>query len=154
MPFEPLETDEVVAGGVKVKSMDDMMLFGCTGFVMASVLSYLLAVWPHIVFPAIDRLDTLLLCLLLGAVPTAILGIFASLRYGLAGACGYVGGSMAMAVFLFLRFEAAFIGAATKQVREPDYPPAMKYAVPLAWILLSVAVSYGFVRLHNRKQGD
>src|SRR4051794_13321407 len=117
MPFEPLQTDEKIAGGAKTKSMDDLMLFGCTGFVIASIFGYLLGIWPHLLMPGIDRSATLATCLAVGFVPAAALGVFASLRYGLPGACGFIGGALATGVFLYLRIESMFIGYQSKQVR-------------------------------------
>jgi hypothetical protein len=149
MGFEPLETDERIAGGAKPKSMDDMMLFGCTGFVLASIFSYFLGVWPHFVMQDIAQATVLGANLALGFLPSAILGGFASVRYGLPGACGYVSGSMAIAVFLFLRLEAIFLGAETKQTHAPEYGRFVLYLLPVTWVLVATVIGVGLLRLHR-----
>lgn len=155
MPIEPLQTDERIAGGApRPKSMDDLMLFGCTGFVLASITSYLLAVWPHFLFPGIDRAGTLAICLGVGFVPSAMVGSFASLRYGLPGACGYVGGALATAVFIYLRMEASFIGYQARQTQEPDYPEALIYLVPIGWIVASAFIAVFLASIHHRRSED
>jgi hypothetical protein len=155
MPIEPLQTDEKIIGGApRPKSMDDLMLFGCTGFVLASITSYLLSVWPHFLMPAIDQLPTLLSCLAIGFVPSALVGGFASRRYGLPGACGYIGGALATGVFLYLRMEATFIGYEAKQTPQPEYPEALMYLVPLAWILASGFIGVLLAAVHHRRSEE
>jgi hypothetical protein len=149
MAFEPLQTDERIVGGAKPKSMDDLMIFGCTGFVLGSVLTYLLGVWPHLVFHEIQLLSALGLNLALALVPTAVFGAFVTVRYGLPGACGYVGGSMTTAVFLYLRLEALFLGAETKQIRDPEYGRELLYLVPIAWVVVAAGLAVGLLRLRR-----
>jgi hypothetical protein len=140
MPLDPLETDEKIANPVKrVRDMDDQMLFGCSGFLVASLGGYGLMVWPFFAFQDTDRLKTMVTALSIGLVPTFILSAVVSRRFGLAGTCGAVGGAIASAMFLYLRVQQAFLAHLARQAPEPQYPASMAVVVPLA-VLLAVAL--------------
>lgn len=139
MPIEPLRTDEQVPNAKrKARDMDALMLAGCTGFVGTSFVAYALVVWPFFLFQDSERLRSLGICAGLGMIPSLIVGAIATRRMGLSGACGFVGGSMATAIFLFLRLQGVFIGARARQAPEADYPSQFVYLVPLGWILLAL----------------
>lgn len=139
MPFEPLRTDEPLKGAPPPqRDMDTHMLFGCSGFIFVSVATYGLAVWPHFFFPDVYRLASLLTCSALGMVPAWMLGAVATRKMGLAGACGFVGGAMAAAVFFRLRLEQIQIAAKVDTLARADYPLGMVWVVPAAWMLVSL----------------
>lgn len=142
MPFEPLRTDEKLSRKQKpAKDMDSLMLAGCTGFVGASILSYGLAVWPFMAFQETQRATTIAWGALLGLLPAAILGVFAARKFNLPGACGFVGGSMAMSVFLYLRLQQVMAGNASTDLPHPDYPESWGWMIPLGWLLLSIVLA-------------
>jgi hypothetical protein len=146
MAFEPLQTDEKLTAKTKpAKDMDDAMLAGCTGFVVTSLLSYALVVWPFFVFTESERGQVLALCAALGMIPSVILGIVAARKFGLAGGFGYLGGAMAVAVFLYLRIQQSFLAAMAKQAPAPDYPDVLNLLVPTGWIIQALIVLVVFV---------
>jgi hypothetical protein len=139
MPFEPLKTDEKLSRKQKpAKDMDSLMLAGCTGFVGTSILSYGLAVWPFMVLQETQRAVTLGWGALLGLLPAAILGVVAARKFNLPGACGFVGGSMAMSVFLYLRLQQVMLAKGSTDLPHPDFPDSWGWAIPLGWLVLSV----------------
>jgi len=142
MPFEPLRTDEKLPTKQKPpKDMDSVMLTGCTGFVFASLLTYFLGVWPFLAFQDTHLAAIMGLCALLGLVPATVLGIVAARKFELPGACGYVGGAMALSVFLYLRLQQVMLGKSSTDLPRPDYPESWVWAVPLGWLIFSVLVA-------------
>lgn len=145
MPFEPLQTDEKLDQPAKrAQDMDAAMLAGCTGFVGASLLTYVLAVWPWFVFDTTHRIATLGLCGLVGGGPAVVVGIVAVRRYGLAGACGFVGGGLATAIFMFLRLEQVVALRGDRRMPQPEFPDMWRWLVPVAYlavVLLVVSVA-------------
>jgi len=142
MAFEPLKTDEKIEGPIqKQPDMDSAMLFGCTGFVFTSIAGYLLSVWPFLVLPDTEKISKLAIAVGVGLIPAAVLGVFATRKFALAGACGFVGGSLSTGIFLYLRLEQVFISATARQAPAPDYPQVMMYVVPLGWILASAILA-------------
>jgi hypothetical protein len=144
MPIEPLKTDEKLPQRSKPASdMDSLMIAGCTGFVGTSIVSYLLTVWPFFVFQTTHRLTTIGLCALFGFIPSAILGLVATRKFNLPGACGFVGGSMATCVFLYLRLQQVMLGKGSSDLPQPDFPSSFVWMLPLAWLAISVLVAVG-----------
>ncbi|MDX2064599.1 MAG: hypothetical protein SFX74_02535 [Fimbriimonadaceae bacterium] len=141
MAFEPLQTDETRAPGEAAdasRDMDREMLFGCSGFLLASVFGYMLSIWPFIAFQQTERLATLGLAIALGPGVAAAVGMVITRRYKLAGACGFVGGALCTAIFMYLRLQHGFISAMAKQAPRPDYPESFALLVPGAYVLLCV----------------
>lgn len=137
MAFEPLRTDEKLdAPAAKTRDMDAQMLHGCSGFLIAAVAGYALSVWPWFAFQGAEQLRVLALCALAGLVPAGALGIVATRRFGLAGACGFVAGAVTVSIFLYLRLQQVFVAALDRQAAQPDYPLALVYVVPAAWLCL------------------
>lgn len=153
MAFEPLETDERVEGVAKAKApdMDSEMLFGCSGFLLASVGGYALSVWPFFAFQETNLLVVLAQSLAIGLVPTLVLAAVLTRRFGLAGACGAVGGAMASAMFLYLRIQQAFMAYLARHAPEPQYPSSFTYIVPAGYLLAVLLVS---VLLLPKENGD
>lgn len=147
MAFEPLQTDEKLDQSVKAeRDMDTQMLFGCSSFVFASILVYLLVIIPHLIFTDVYRLATLGLCLAIGLGPALIFGAVASRRMGLPGACGFVGGGMAAAIFLFLRLREVEIARnSPRDLPQPEYPTMLVWIVPTAWVLVALLVALVFL---------
>lgn len=142
MPFEPLNTDEKLSGPVrKEKSMDDVMLAGCSGFLIASLLCYGLAVWPFFVFANFLTWDRLLITAATGFFPSALVGLFCSRKFGLPGACGFVGGSMATSVFLHLNIKRILLSVALEPGMPPPFPPMMTYLLPAMWLLICIGLA-------------
>jgi hypothetical protein len=141
MAFEPLNTDEKVEGSSpRVRDMDAQMLFGCSGFLLASLGGYVLAVWPFFLFQETQRLSTLATSCAAGLGPAAVLTGFLARKFGLAGACGAVGGAIATAMFLYLRINQVFLGWMARQIPEPEYPPMMQWMLPVSWILVVLLI--------------
>jgi hypothetical protein len=147
MPFEPLGTDEKLDAAVpRERDMDSVMLTGCTGFVMASVLTYALGVWPFFVFPEIYLLRTLGLCALVGLVPSLIAGVIFAKKFGVAGAAGMVGGSLATAIFLYLRLDQVSALRNSNLPGEPQYPGNWAVIIPAVWLLISLGIALALSR--------
>jgi hypothetical protein len=141
MPLEPLQTDEKLDKPVKRgPDMDTQMLFGCSGFVLASIGSYILAVWPFVLLMEAERLATLGLAAAIGLIPYTLIGGFLTRRFGLPGACGFVGGAMAVSIFLYLRLQQAFLSAQAKQGEMPDYPEIFQILLPVGWVFWTLIV--------------
>lgn len=141
MPFEELRTDERLEKPVRPpRDMDSLMLFGCTGFVLASFLTYFLSVWPFFVIPDQETIRGLAIAIAAGFVPAAVLGALLARKFGLPGACGAIGGAMATAIFLHLRVKLLMLGFSLPDVPDPEFPPVMTWIVPLAWLLAMVLV--------------
>jgi hypothetical protein len=142
MPFEPLRTDEPNEGPkTKYRDLDSQMLAGCSTFVTVSLLSYLLVVWPHLVFQDTYRLQTLALNSAFGLLPSAILGGYATRKFGLAAAGGFVGGALAAAIFLFLRLQQVVQMEGIKDLPQPEFPSSWQYLVPCGWMLAVIIVT-------------
>ena len=142
MPFEPLRTDEKRPGEPKpAKDMDSLMLTGCSAFVATSFLTYFLTVWPFLTFQDSHLAATLGVCALLGPLPALVLGAYASRKFELPGACGFVGGSMALCVFLFLRLQQVMLGKGSTDLPHPDYPDSWVWMIPLAWLVAAIFVA-------------
>lgn len=142
MPFEPVQTDEKIpGGGPKEPDMDDQMLFGCTSFVVGSCVAYLLAAWPMFVIQDTHLVVNLAAALGFGLIPASIWGAVVTRRTGLPGACGFVGGAMAMAIFLYLRLEQLMLGMVNRNLPQPDYPRSWVWILPIGWVLFAVLLA-------------
>jgi len=146
--MEPLRTDEALPPGSKQKTKDfeSVILGGCTSFVLVSIFTYLLAIWPFLVFQNLEFLRTLLLCSAFGLLVACILGAIASRKLGLAGACGFLAGAMSVTVFLSLRLDQSFLSAAAGQTKEPQYPSFFRFFVPIFWLVLSLTIAVLFTK--------
>ncbi|MCW5943013.1 MAG: hypothetical protein KIS66_12320 [Fimbriimonadaceae bacterium] len=142
MAFDDLQTDEPLSHRAKPPmDMDAAMLMGCTGFVVASLATYLLAVWPY--FAVIREQHTLSglgKALALGGVPAFGLGFLLVRRYGLPAACGAVGGAMATAIFIYVRLQQVMLGFDVPEIPDPEYPRFVAWLLPLVWLTTAVFV--------------
>ena len=141
MPFEPLQTDEKLDSPVPRKpDMDAQLLAGCTGFVLASIGSYGLSIWPFFTGGDVYRAQGLLTACLMGFAPATLYGALLVRRFGLAGACGFFAGAMATALFLIFRLQQLFMAAQMKPEFAPEYPTIMPYLLGGAWVVWSALV--------------
>jgi hypothetical protein len=146
VPFEPLQTDEKLEEKVRPeRDMDTQMLFGCGSFVFVSIVSYALAAWPMFVVPNTHLLVDFGIALAAGLIPASILGVVAIRKTGLAGACGFVGGAMATAIFLFLRLEQLMLGYSVREIPRPEYPRSWMWIVPTAWVIAAILLAVIFL---------
>lgn len=142
MAIEPLNTDEKLdTKSKKAPDMDAVMLAGCTGFVITSVLTYFFAVWPYFVFNSTHLISTLVTCSLIGLLPAATLGVIACRRFGLAGGSGFVGGSLTTGIFLYLRLQQVIALKGDRRMPQPEFPDQWVWLLPLAWILASLILT-------------
>lgn len=118
--------------------MDSLMLAGCSSFVVASVVGFLLVVWPFIAFPEVNRLKTLGFCCAVGFIPSTLLAMVVVRKAGLPGACGSVAGAMTTAIFLYLRISQAFLAYSAQQAPPPQYPQLFQSLLPLAWVVFMI----------------
>lgn len=130
----------------KPRDMDTIMLFGCTGFVGASIGTYILTVWPNIIFPDIYSLKVMAINALLGMLPSLIMGGFVTRRFGLPGATGFLGGSMASGVFFYLRIKQVLLYRGVPQAPQPEYPDSFCWLVPIAWIIVTLITIFLLIR--------
>ena len=125
--------------------MDSHMLFGCSGFVLASFASYALAVWPFFIWMDVHAAVSLGIALAAGVPVAFLFGCVSTWKLGIAGAAGFVGGMVASAIFLYLRFEQVFLEADAQRIPPPDYPTSFQWLLPgvtvLFALLLATAVS-------------
>ncbi|HXH59828.1 MAG TPA: hypothetical protein VNI20_00565 [Fimbriimonadaceae bacterium] len=121
--------------------MDSRFLAGCLTIALFSIGFYILAIWPFFEFPAHLR-SGLLSVGLFGALPTLLVGVAAVRKFGLEGATALVGGSLAAAVFAYLRMDSMMLGKydTNGQLPAPDYPDSWAWIVPLGWCLTVVAI--------------
>ncbi len=147
MPFEPLQTDERLETPVKPeRDTDAIMLAGCTGFVSASLITYVLAIWPFFVFTEIYLISGLVRCALVGLTPALIFGAYVTRRFGLAPAAGFVGGGLSAGIFLYLRMVEVNLRRAQPDMAQPDYPESWVWIGPLGWVLLLFFVAALLIR--------
>lgn len=147
MPFEPLRTDEKLEEKQKKgPDMDREMLFGCTSFVLASFVVYGASVWPFLVFADIWRIQILLAASAFGFVPAYVLTALGSRKYGIAAACGALGGAMATCIFLFLRLDQVNLGNTVWDLPKPEYPPSWQWLLPVGHLLATVAIMLACLR--------
>lgn len=140
--MEPLRTDEKLdIAQPRERDMDDHMLHGCSSFVFVSFASYFLAIWPYFFWLSIQEWGTLALCTICGLPAAFALGAYATWRIGIAGAAGFVGGALAVSIFLFLRFEQVFVESAANRIPPPDYPQWIQWFVPPLVVLWSLVQS-------------
>jgi len=146
MPFEPLRTDEKLDKPVKSKQdMDAAMLSGCSAFVFTSLATYFLGIWPFLAFGDTYRVRTLALDLVCAILPSLLFGIVMTRKAGLPGACGFVGGTMSMAVFIYLRLKMIVSSAGSSVDVQPEYPASWAWLIPLIWLalgLITAVISY------------
>lgn len=144
--MEPLQTDEKLDQPIKVeRDMDSQMLVGCTGFVVTSLATYFLAIWPFLVWLSIERLGVLALASTAAFFPVFVTGAIACRKAGLAGAAGFVGGMLAVAIFLYLRMEQLFVEVLARRIPEPEYPKALQYLIPLAAVFGALLIALLFL---------
>ncbi len=135
MAHEPLRTDEPLSEPVKSKSdFETQLMAGCATISLAAVFTYLIAVWPWLVFPEY-RLDGLITIGLTGALPASVFGALCIRRFRLAGASGFFGGGMASAVFMYLRLEQTMLGRLSVDLPAPEYPERWAWLLPIVWFL-------------------
>lgn len=121
--------------------MDDQMLLGCSGFVLSSFGSYLIGVWPFFVWFDIYLVTPLAIAFALGLPVSYLAGAISSWKFGLPGAAGFVGGMVAFAIFLYLRFEQVFIEAQARVIPFPAYPQWVQWAIPSLTVALAIVLS-------------
>lgn len=142
MPFEPLRTDEKLDHKPNVgPDMDTQMLMGCMGFVTTSLITYFLAVWPHFFLTDGYLLRTLVIALAVGSIPAAVAGVYACRRFGLSGACGYLGGTMAFCVFIHLRVQQFLMASGSRDLPQPEYPDNFAWWIPIMVVLFGFLVA-------------
>jgi hypothetical protein len=145
MPFEPLRTDEKATSQTKrVAEFEGQMMAGCSVIGLTSVLIFALTAWPFFIVPEY-RIAGLTQAFLWGMLPAWCLGTFSTVRMGLAGASGFVGGAFISAIFMFLRLDQSMLRNFVPDVPRPDYPDAWKGLVPLGFVLVSLTLAILFV---------
>lgn len=142
MPFDPLQTDEKLDAPAPAKrDMDTQMMLGCSTFGVVAGLILLFAALPHFLIPETQKLEALGRTCLFGLVPALAIGIAASRRLGLPGACGFVGGGLVSAVFLYLRLSQVLLTRYGDAAEQPDYPVAWGTLLPIAWAVVCTGLA-------------
>lgn len=140
--MDPITTDEkLLVSKRKERDMDDHMLFGCSGFVVTSIGCYLVGAWPFFVWLDIHLTGSLAITLTLGLPISFVFGAISSWKYELAGAAGFVGGMLALSIFLYLRFEQVFLEADARRITIPEYPQWIQWFLPSMVVALSITLS-------------
>jgi hypothetical protein len=147
MAFEPINTDEKLEQPVaKERDTDTVMLIGCSGFVAAALLTYGLSLWPFFVYAEVHLSANLATACALGLLPALVFGGYVTRRHGLPAACGFVGGGLATAIFLFLRLTEVQLRRGSRDMEPPDYPSSWVWMLPLLWIIVIFAVAMLLIR--------
>ena len=141
MPFEPLKTDEKLEGPPPKQQspLEKQLMSGCMVILLTCVIVYGLCLWPWFTFQG-HTVSGLVKALTFGAGSSIVLGIFVTLKYGMAGASGFLGGAFVAAVFMFLRIQQYMLGKGHNDLQQPEYPERWQWLVPLAWVLLAVVI--------------
>lgn len=141
--MEPLQTDEPLPKGVKIRKADfeNQIIGGCGAFVAGSITFYFLAIWPFLVYQQIAQARILLQGIGLGLVPAIIFGVFLARKAGLAGACGFCAGSITVAVFLYLRIHQVYLEFLAREGIKPMYPQFIEWLLPVAFALVCVGIA-------------
>ncbi|MBC8066662.1 MAG: hypothetical protein H7Y17_17665 [Chlorobia bacterium] len=154
--MEPLSTDEKLESPrPPERDMDTQMVFGCTGFVVASFGTYFLSVWPFFLWLDIHNIPTLLKACASGLLPALLCGAYQAWKYGIAGAAGFIGGMMAVAIFLYLRFQQIFLEVQAQRIPPPMYPQWIEWFAPLMLMLLAILTATWMAyasSLHEERQ--
>lgn len=155
MAFEDLQTDEKLLGPIeKEADMDTQMIGGCSVFVSASLLTYGIAIWPFFALhPRIYELGTLTTACVSGLLPAAAFGAFASIKWGLPAGCGFFGGALTTAVFLYLSLQQAALGHTVRELPVPEYPAAFMWWIPSMWLVVALVVGLLFATIGERRRG-
>ncbi len=153
MAFEPLKTDEKLEKPIKKgPDMDSQMLGGCSVFVFTSFATYALGIWPFFLLTDLHLLQRVLLACALGMGPAAVLGAVFGARGGLAPACGFFGGAVTVAVFLYLSLRQVALGHTLPDLPRPDYPPTFSALIPIAWVACALLICVVFAQIGERRR--
>lgn len=140
-------TDEKLEKPVKRgHDLDTVMLFGCSSFVVVSLVNWALVVWPFFLFQDTFVLKTLELCLAIGLAPATVMGAVTTRIYGLPAAAGFLAGSVCSGVFLYLRIQQVMAFVGVPDAPQPDYPASWGWMIPVAWVLLTLIVIAVFMK--------
>ena len=149
MPFEPINTDEKLEGRPNSRKpktdFERQLMSGCMVILVCCFLVYGLSVWPWFVAGEESPFKTytvqgLINALAIGCGSASVIGLFATIKFKLAGGAGFMGGSFAGGVFMFLRLQQIMLGKGHNDLPQPEFPERWMYLVPLAWVLLTVAL--------------
>jgi hypothetical protein len=153
MPEDGSTDERLDAPSVRKRDMDARFLAGCTTIAVLSLVVYGLHAAPFFFIGASTK-QGLALIALYGALPVLGLGTVAVRRLGLEGATGLIGGSVAGAIFAYLRLSALAVGhlAPSPELPEPDYPAHWAWMLPLAWVLAITALA--LIALPRRETQD
>jgi Na+(H+)/acetate symporter ActP len=142
VPFEPLGTDEPLAEAPKKhRDFETQIMAGCMTIVLASLITYALAVWPWFTM-AEYTMRGLFGIVLAGMLPATVFGVYCTRKFDQAGASGFFGGAMTAGVFMYLRLQQTLLGKHSVDLPAPEYPEGFGWAVPLAWVLFAGAVAW------------
>lgn len=154
--MEPLSTDEKLERPLPIeRDMDSQMLFGCTGFVVASFGTYFLAIWPFFLWFDIHFTSVLVKAFLAGLAPAFLAGAYQAWKYGIAGAAGFIGGMVAVCIFLYLRFQQVFLEAQSQRIPIPTYPQWIGWVAPSILAVLAILIATWMAyasSLHEERQ--
>ena len=114
------------------------MLGGCSLFVVVSLACFALSILPYFWLTENWRLEVLWRCTAYGLLPAFLVGLTASRKAGIPGAGGFVGSSLATAIFLYVRLQQMWLASQGRQVPEIDYPSEVVWLGPVAWVGLCV----------------
>lgn len=144
MPFEPLQTDEVIEAGYprRKRDLETQMLGGCLVVLVGSLLTYAMVIWPWFVYKEYE-ISGLVKTAIFGALPASIFGVVIIRKLEAAGLAAFMGGAMCAGVFAYLRLDQSNLGRYAKDLPAPEFPERWVGMIPIGWlawiVLLAIA---------------
>lgn len=139
--MDPLQTDEKLEKPApKVPDFERQLMGGCFTIGLLAIAVYIAGALPFF-FVLEYTVQGLVTGALLGWIPAALVCAFLIHKMGIAGASGYLGGSLCAVVFIFLRLGQVMAGKMDPSLPAPEYPDDWAWLVPLVWMIGSIVVT-------------
>lgn len=150
--MEPIQTDEPIRSTDEAPvDFEGQLMAGCSLIGIVAFVIFGLLTWPWFAFragqdqlPPEFTMSGLMMILACGCIPTLIAGAFIVRKAEAAGAAGFLGGSMAFGVFLFLRMSQGFVAKEIADLPHAEYSETLGTTVPLVWAISVIVTTILF----------
>lgn len=126
----------------KPMDMDAQMLGGCSAFVISSLMTYGLGVWPFFVFAPLYQAVPLFTALGISVAITLVFAVVVAKRAHMAGGFGAVAGVAALGVFFYLAISQSVPLEARLNKEAIEYPTEVGVYAPMIWGLATALLVY------------